>query len=106
MNTFILSHNPFEARISPSQLETFIKDNRKIYQWYTPFAGTYILKSEDTLASLAASFRGSFDGAPFLISNVLPSWVGGAQSPTIWTWFNGGGFNHSDQVLLNSTPPT
>jgi hypothetical protein len=105
MNTYILNYNPFETVISPGQLATIIKDNRKIYQWYSPFSGTYVLKSTELLQSLAESFRGVFDGAPFILTLSYPMNMGGAQADMVWAWINGHNFSAADQVTLNSKQP-
>ncbi len=90
MFTYSLSFSPFETKISNNQLLAAIKDNRKIYQWYSPFIGTYILKSYEPLTSLAESFRGLFEGAPFILSVIYPAMTGGAQSDEVWNWLNTG----------------
>ncbi|MEQ8312195.1 MAG: hypothetical protein RIA72_16030 [Sphingopyxis sp.] len=100
MNTYLLSYSPFEPKISYSQLATFIKDNRKVTQWYSPFLGTYVLKSVEPLSSLAESFRGAFDGAPFILTQAFPSHMGGAQTDLVWNWINNHGFPSSDQTFL------
>ena len=90
MNSYVLSYNPVETNISHVQLSTFVKENRKITQWFQPFIGTYILKSQELPVSLTESFRGLFDGAPFIISLINPYGVGGAQEQYVWDWFNTG----------------
>lgn len=90
MNTYTLSYNPFETKLSATQLLTFIRESRKIFQYYQPFMGTYILKSDEPLLTLVESFRGQFDGAPFILSYTVPSMVGGAQETVIWQWLNSG----------------
>ena len=101
MNIYILNYNPLEIKISSNQLATFITDNRKIYQWYIPFAGTYVIKSNDTLASLAESFRGVFDGAPFILSHTFPVTMGGAQNDVVWNWINNHNFSNQNQSYLS-----
>lgn len=90
MNTYTLSYNPLENRFSQAQLATFVKESRKVFQWYSPFMGTYVLKSEEPLTSLTESFRGFFDGAPFLLTACYPTFTGGAQPPNVWEWLNTG----------------
>lgn len=90
MNTYTLSYNPFETKFSATLLLNFIRENRKVLQYYQPFMGTYIIKSDETLLTLVESFGGQFDGAPFLLSYTSPSLVGGAQEPVIWQWINSG----------------
>lgn len=90
MNTYTLSFNPFEIKFSYSQLAIFVKENRKVFQWYSPFVGTYIIKSTEPLTTLTESFRGFFDGAPFLLTYCYPSLTGGAQPSNVWDWLNTG----------------
>ncbi len=100
MNTYILSYNPFEMKISHGQLAIFIKDSKKIFQYYLPFTGTYVIKSVETLQSLAESFREVFEGAPFIVTMAYPTAMGGAQSELVWTWINGHGFGNQTQSTL------
>ena len=86
MNSYLLSYNPFGLKVTPSQLLGFIRDNRKIFQWYSPFAGTYILKSADTAYSLSESFRTQFEGDLFIVSAINPPAVGGALPIEVWNW--------------------
>lgn len=101
MNTFILNFNPFETKISAGQLATFIEDNRKVFQWYCPFAGTYILKSNEKLSSLAHSFRGVFEQAPFILTQAYPFNMGGAQTDVVWNWVNSHVFPSLDQTSIS-----
>lgn len=100
MNTYILSYNPFEMKVSHGQLAIFIKDSKKIFQFYSPFTGTYVIKSLDSLQSLAASFREVFEGAPFILTLANPAAMGGAQSQLVWNWVNGHGFPNENQSTL------
>lgn len=100
MNTYILSYNPYEVRISSGQLAIFIKDSKKIFQYYLPFTGTYVIKSYENLQSLAESFREAFSGAPFILTQAYPTNMGGAQSEIVWAWINGHGFGGEHQSTL------
>ena len=91
MNCYILSYNPFETKLSPNQLLGWIKESHKVYQWYSPFIGTYVLKSGENIAVLSEFFRTAFDGAPFLLTHANPAFVSGAQTPEVWTWINANG---------------
>jgi hypothetical protein len=86
MNCYLLSYNPFGLKITPTQLLGFIRENRRIFQWYSPFAGTYVLKSSDTTQSLAESFRTQFEGDLFILSTIDMPRVGGALPIEVWTW--------------------
>ncbi|MDX8358313.1 hypothetical protein [Sphingopyxis terrae] len=70
------------------QLAQFIKDNRKISQFYTPFSGTYLLKSPTDLFDLQASFVGYFPPDLFVLAKVNPSEVAGWLNKDVWSWFN------------------
>jgi len=100
MNTYILSYNPLEMKISHGQLAIFIKDSKKIFQHYPPFRGTYVIKSFETLQSLAESFREVFEGAPFIVTMAYPTAMGGAQPEMVWSWVNGHGFGNENQSTL------
>lgn len=86
MKDFILSYNPFEPALSATQVATWVKDCRHIAQWYQPFTGTWVLKSEQHLWTLTDSFRGFFPGIPFLLTE--SGMIGGSQDTKIWEWIN------------------
>jgi hypothetical protein len=90
VRTFSLSHDPFDPKISPIQVQEIVRNNRYIVNWYFPFAGTCIFKSEFDIHVLAPSFRAMLNGAPFLLSEVAPHNMGGAQDQSIWNWINSG----------------
>lgn len=86
MNVYILSYNPFSEKIQPSQLLHFIKEGRRIESWYSPFAGTYVLKSTDTIAGMSQMFKGVFETEFHTISQVFPTLMQGSLPPAIWQW--------------------
>lgn len=88
MTLFILSYNPFEPKITAMQLLGWIKETPRIQQWYSPFLGTYFLKSNETLNSLTELFQTAFDGGQFVISAVHPQLVSGGLSGDVWSWVN------------------
>ena len=92
MNSFILGYDPFAGNFSIAQLFAFIKDNRNVIQYYTPFAGTYFLKSSETLYDLQQTFYGFFEKANFVIIEVEPSKTGGYLPNNVWSWFNSSQF--------------
>jgi hypothetical protein len=101
MNNYVLSYNPISPNVSHNQLLQFIKDNRKVSQYYQPFLGTYILKSTESLFSLSESFKGLFDGFPFMIVSFAAWASGGQMPPEIWTWIGHGVF----PALQGNVPP-
>ena len=103
MNSYILSFDPLNDKLTPEQLFHFIKDNRKIFQWHSPFLGTFMLKSPETRDSITEMFRGMFAGSPYIVSTVFPHMqVGGALQPEIWTWFNTSTFPTAPGGLLGA----
>lgn len=88
MQLYVLSYDPFGTRISPTQLFTFIRDSRKIAEWHSPFAGTYMLKSVEPVHSLLESFGAIFSGTPYILTPAHASGMTGALDPSIWTWLN------------------
>jgi hypothetical protein len=90
MKTFTLSYDPTGIRVSSNQVVAYIKNHRDIIQWYVPFAGTCVFKSNKDLLYFAASFRELFDGVPFLISLTSPVLMGGALDSHVWEWLNTG----------------
>ena len=90
MNVYLLSFNPFATNFSYTQLLSYIKDNRKVYQFYSPYAGTYVLKSKDDTASLQDSFKGFFEGSHFIITKLQVFETGGFLNPEAWNWMAAG----------------
>ncbi|MEA2999366.1 MAG: hypothetical protein QOH04_939 [Sphingomonadales bacterium] len=90
MNTYILSFDPHQPEFTAAQLHAFIKQNRDIAQFYNPFPGTYILKSELFQRDLNAGFVSFFNGKMFVLAPVTPFEVGGAFPQAVWDWFNTG----------------
>ncbi len=88
MNNYILSYDPNGTTVTALQLAQFIKDNRKISQFYTPFAGTYIIKSYLGLIDLQSSFVALFPPALFVLSKVNPAEVSGWLTKEVWDWLN------------------
>jgi hypothetical protein len=88
MRTFVLSYNPFDPKITANQIQEIVRANRYVHQWYFPFLGTCIFKSDQTVRTLAPSFRAMLNGAPFLLSETFPNLTGGAQDNHVWDWLN------------------
>lgn len=105
MNSFILSYNPLSARLSPRQLIAWIKESANVAQWYSPYAGTIILKSDKSIATLSDSFRAAFDGDSVVVAQVFPWMCGGALSPDIWAWLNGTAAPSLPTTIIPPMPP-
>jgi hypothetical protein len=88
MNTYILSYSPLDEKVSAYQLLAFIRDNRKIAQYYQPWMGTYIIKSQEDLVSLLSSFNLLFHGSSYILSRIFTTQMGGMLTPEIWNWIN------------------
>jgi hypothetical protein len=88
MNSYILSYDPYSGNINAVQLAQIIKDNRKISQYYTPFAGTYLLKSHLDLLALQESFVALFPPSLFVLTKVNPQDASGWLSQDVWEWWN------------------
>ena len=89
MNTYVLSYNPLMTTLQPAQLLAFIKEARRIQSWYSPFIGTYLLKSEDSISAMNQMFSGIFNGELHTIALVFPTHIGGSLPPAVWNWING-----------------
>ena len=90
MNVYLLTFNPFAPNFTYNQLLSYIKDNRKVYQFYSPYAGTYVIKSFDTTKSLQDSFEGFFEGSHFIIAKLDVFETGGFLIQEAWNWMAAG----------------
>ncbi|WP_306090064.1 hypothetical protein [Qipengyuania flava] len=90
MNVYLLSFNPFANNFTYTQLLSFIKDNRKVYQFFSPYAGTYILKSVEGIRSMQDSFEGFFEGTHFVIAKLQVFETGGLLVQDAWDWMAAG----------------
>lgn len=85
---YLLSYNPLDLRVSSGQVDGFVRANRYVDGWYSPFPGTYCLKSSHILLTLTESFRPMFAETAFILTFVPPQCQGGALPPPIWNWIN------------------
>lgn len=90
MNTYILSYNPFDPRVTALQIHSAIQDSKIIAQYFQPWVGCYILKSIESSMTITQRFQGLFDQSTFLLAQVQPTATGGRLSPEIWQWINTG----------------
>jgi hypothetical protein len=102
MFNFMLSYNPTATNFSAAQLHSFVVNNKHLASWYTPFAGTYLLKSDLPVPTIAEMFRPTFNGAEFIISFIQPTLSGGGLSPEGWNWLNGAPMPNVLQSLLQA----
>lgn len=104
MNTFVLSYNPLGLKLSATQLLGFIKESKNIFQWYSPFIGTYIIKSHGTIQTLQEVFSPIFDGDQYIISQVFHSHMNGVLPPTIWEWLQAPAMTGAVNALASLHP--
>lgn len=100
MNNYLLSYNTFTLNPTESQLLNHMQVNRFIAQYYQPFMGTYILKSEQQISVVSESLKGFFNGSPYLLTQMFSELAGGSLPNDIWHWINHG------YIPAPPTPPT
>ena len=90
MNNFILTYNPFGFFPGEARLLNHVQINRYVAQYYQPYPGTYILKSNEGTITLNNSFQGLFQNTPYMVVMFTPTLAGGALSAEAWNWINNG----------------
>ncbi len=90
MNNFILTYNPFGPFPGEARLLNHVQINRYIEQYYQPYPGTYIFKSNEGVSKLNDSFRGLFEVTPYMVVMFTPTLAGGVLSNEAWNWINTG----------------
>lgn len=85
---YVLSYNPYMQSPNADQLQLLISKHREIGSWYLPFSGTYVLKSDLSLAELQSQFQPYFASSPFILTWVPSRYATGSLPPVIWEWFN------------------
>lgn len=90
MHNYLLSMSAFSASPTQGQVTNYLQVNRYVAGSYSPFAGTFLLKSNETLLPLTESFRGLFEDQPFTLVEFLPSNVNGTLPAEIWQWLHFG----------------
>ncbi len=88
---YLLNYNPNPTAFTLSQLHVFITQNRNIFEWYVPSAGTYLFKSPLSLAALNDQFHQFFSKDPYMLTWLAPGHTAGSLPPAIWDWLNGTG---------------
>lgn len=90
LNNFLLSYDTLAGNPSESQLLNHVQINRYITQYFQPFFGTYLLKSNESLLALSDSLRGFFEANRFLLVQLQGGSVTGQMPQEIWNWINYG----------------
>lgn len=90
MNNFILTYNPFSVSPTAGQLLNHVQVNRFISQYYQPYAGTYLLKSDQSLSVVNESVAGLFEGSSYMLVHYAAGLSSGALPKEIWAWINFG----------------
>ena len=88
--TYVLSFDPLNQNPNGSQVEIFVKYHRDVKGWYFPILGTYLIKSDKTLAEIVPGFRQFFGDSQFTLTYVVSNLIGGSLPESIWTWINSG----------------
>ena len=83
---YLLAFNPNSPEVSTQRLQIFISQNRDIESWYFPFSGAFILKSNLTLVDLNHQFMLFFGLNSYVLTYMVPSFVGGSLPPLVWEW--------------------
>lgn len=90
MNNFILTYSPFLVSPTHGQVLNHVKFNRLVHSSYQPYAGTYLLKSDESAYALNESFRGFFEQTPYILMLYSAAHAGGQLPQEIWNWINYG----------------
>lgn len=88
MNSFILTYDALAANPTFGQILNHVQVNRNISQYYQPYVGSYLLKSEQSLGVLNESIKGLFDQSPFMLTQYKSDMTMGALPIEIWNWLN------------------
>lgn len=90
MFNYLLTYNPYLGTPTENQLLNHVRINRFVSQYYQPYPGTYLLKSEQQAAVINDSFSGFFEGSPYMLVLYSAPYSGGKLPPEIWQWVNTG----------------
>jgi len=90
VNNYLLSYNTLSGRPSEGQLLNHVRISRHVTQYYQPFFGTYIIKSDQPIMVVTEGFKGLFEDAPFMLTQLFAHVSGGSLPPDIWHWINHG----------------
>lgn len=90
MRNFVLSYNPFAASPTSGQVDNHARYNRLVSQFYQPFPGTCLLKSDASLGELNDSFSGLFEASLYMIMVINPELSNGRLPQEIWAWIGQG----------------
>lgn len=90
MNNYILNYNPLGNFPSEGQLLGLVRINRHVIQYYQPFFGTYLLKSNDEAYTLNESFKHIFENTPYMLTLFSSGLTSGSLPQDAWNWINHG----------------
>lgn len=84
--TFQLNYDIFGTNLTVTQIQGFMNESRRIVSWYQPFAGTFLIKSNESQALIRDGFSSIFGDAKFILSLVDVRNATGALDSTVWHW--------------------
>jgi hypothetical protein len=90
VNNYLLSYSTLTGRPSEGQLLNHVRISRHVLQYYQPFFGTYIIKSDQPIFTVTEGFKGLFEENPFMLTQLFANMSGGSLPPEIWHWINHG----------------
>lgn len=87
MNAYILTYDFSKAKHINTQLISFIKMNRDILEWSSPFDGCFLFTSAIGYKELAPMFIEFFgEGPSFVISRLDVGGLSGRLPTKVWQW--------------------
>lgn len=88
MNSFIVTYNPYSLYPTANQILNHLDTSKFVNEFYTPYAGTILIKSTYDFATVNKSFLGFFDASMFLVIQFDKSFTNGNLPQEVWTWIN------------------
>jgi len=89
MTTFLLSYDVHGTTLTADQMLGFIKENRNILEWYYPFDGAFIFKSNAETLTLQQSFMSILGTGKFIVTPIYDGSTGGVLTAEMWAWIKG-----------------
>jgi hypothetical protein len=90
VNSFILTYNVFNVHPTLGQIQNHLTVNKYVDEYYSPFAGTFLIKSGQDFKVLSGSLKGFFEASTYILSQIHPPHTEGVLAPEVWTWLNFG----------------
>jgi hypothetical protein len=87
-NTFLLSYDPLMTDPAPIRLVEFVRSNAFTYQYFVPFLGSILIKSQASVEDIHASYSTFIRPSSFLLTQVFPVMITGMLSQAQWDWIN------------------